>query len=87
MIRNFYAQAHIDGSKTILRGGPRCKDGGMELTLYVRQEGEIKTALEILCTSGCPPCEASDDLLISVTLPDDLEVTQEGRRITIHSTR
>ena len=35
-VRNFYLKANIDGYKTMLKGGPRRKDGGMEVTILQR---------------------------------------------------
>lgn len=44
-IRNSYIQATVDGRKTRVTGGPRSKDGGMEVTITQRNKGEIATAL------------------------------------------
>ena len=48
-IRNFWVTANIDGRGTKLAGGPRSKDGGMDITLYQRDNGCIETALRIRC--------------------------------------
>ena len=48
-VRNFWVEADIDGRQTMLSGGPRSKDGGMDVTVYQRDEGQIKTAVEIKC--------------------------------------
>ena len=49
MVRNFYLSGDIDGRNTVLSGGPACKDGGMELTITQRDDGEIIKALVINC--------------------------------------
>jgi len=46
-IRNFYINCEIDGRKSRLTGGPRAKDGGFNLTIYQRSEGEKIIALEV----------------------------------------
>lgn len=49
MVRNFWIDADIDGRATMLGGGPRSKDGGMDITIYQRDEGGIKRAFTINC--------------------------------------
>ena len=46
-MRNFWIEAEIDGKKTKLASGPRAKDGGFELTVKVRSNGESLRAVEI----------------------------------------
>ena len=48
-VRNFWIDADIDGRATMLGGGPRSKDGGMDITIYQRDEGGIKRAFTINC--------------------------------------
>ncbi len=48
-VRNFWVDACIDGRQTDVGTGPRAKDGGMEVTLYQRENGSISTALRIAC--------------------------------------
>ena len=48
-VRNFWVEADIDGRSTMLGGGPRAKDGGMDITIYQRDEGGIKQAFTIHC--------------------------------------
>jgi hypothetical protein len=50
-VRNFFLVARIDGRNTPVRGGPRGKDGGLLLTLYQRDEGRVREALNIICTA------------------------------------
>lgn len=46
-VRNFWIEADIDGRKTSLEGGPRSKDGGFNLTVYIRDHGSIAKALRV----------------------------------------
>jgi hypothetical protein len=46
-VRNFWIEANIDGHKTSLEGGPRSKDGGFNLTIYIRDRGSIARAVEV----------------------------------------
>ena len=48
-LRNFWLEASIDGRKSDLAGGPRNKEGGMEINLYQREHGESKTAMQVTC--------------------------------------
>ena len=48
-IRNFFLSATIDGRQTRVTGGPASKTGGMEIKVYMRNEGEITIPLEIEC--------------------------------------
>ena len=49
--RNFWINAAVDGRKTPLAGGPRSKDGGMEVLLTVREDGGISDVVRITCRS------------------------------------
>ena len=49
--RNFWVNAEIDGRETPLAGGPRSKDGGMDVLLTVREDGGISEAVRIVCWS------------------------------------
>ncbi len=49
--RNFWINAEVDGRKTPLAGGPRSKDGGMDVTLLVRDDGGISDGVRITCRS------------------------------------
>ena len=40
-VRNFWVEADIDGRATELAGGPRNKNGGMTICLYMREDGVI----------------------------------------------
>jgi len=47
VVRNFWIEADIDGRKTELAGGPRRKDGGFDAVVYIRDDGEISTAVTL----------------------------------------
>jgi len=52
--RNFYLEAHVDGQKTPLKGGPASKTGGLVIQIYQRHEGRIVQAFKISCGArGC----------------------------------
>lgn len=48
-VRNFWIDANIDGRETELAGGPRSKDGGMDVVIKQRDCGKITTAVKIRC--------------------------------------
>lgn len=52
-VRNFWADADIDGKRSNAVGGPRNKDGGMKITLYQRDNGTITTAINVDCFIDC----------------------------------
>lgn len=46
-VRNFWIEAIVDGRKTPIAFGPQGKDGGFELTVYMRDKGEVESVLSI----------------------------------------
>ena len=46
-VRNFWVEADIDGYNSTPAGGPRRRDGGMDVTLYQRKDGGIETAVRL----------------------------------------
>ena len=46
-VRNFYVEAAIDGRATGLGSGPRAKDGGMQVRIYQRSNGDITNPVYI----------------------------------------
>lgn len=46
-MRNFWIEGCVDGRRTGLTGGPRAKDGGFNLTVYVRDNGSSETAVRV----------------------------------------
>jgi hypothetical protein len=47
-VRNFWIEGKIDGRKPKLPAGPSKKDGGFDLTIYIRKEGDVHEAVTIL---------------------------------------
>ena len=56
-MRNFWIEATIDGKKTKLASGPRSKDGGFELFIYQRVNGE---SVNVLTVTGHAPTKGED---------------------------
>ena len=46
-MRNFWIEVKIDGRKTLLKGGPKSKTGGFELTLYQCDRGKSVKSLSL----------------------------------------
>jgi hypothetical protein len=71
-VRNFWLSAEIDGRKTSLDGGPRSKDGGMNLVIYQNHAGVPFKVLEVRCG---PQLSDLDTLITSVyDYQDNVEV-------------
>jgi len=47
MVRNFWIEAEVDGRKTPIAFGPRGKDGGFSLTVFMRNKDEAEVVLGI----------------------------------------
>jgi hypothetical protein len=50
--RNFWIDASIDGRKTPLTGGPRSKDGGFDLRIFMRSDSGIISPVYIRGWAG-----------------------------------
>ena len=48
-VRNFWIEAEVDGRKTPIKFGPRGKDEGFRLTVYMRNEGAVEA---VICVEG-----------------------------------
>ena len=48
-VRNFWVTVDVDGKATRVATGPRGKAGGMDITLYQRDAGEVVKVCDILC--------------------------------------
>ena len=46
-VRNFWVELEVDGQVTEYAAGPQAKDGGFSLTVKMRDQGEIITALDV----------------------------------------
>jgi|TARA_Y100000034_G_C6686293_1_gene301940 hypothetical protein len=71
--RNFHLTARADGNRTDATCSPRSKDGGMDITLRVRNHGEIVDAVDILCR------ERDGKLIIKIQ-PNQAIITETGER-------
>ena len=47
-VRNFWIELIVDGKKTRIATGPVRKDGGFDLTVKMRNDGEIISALSVI---------------------------------------
>lgn len=70
-VRNFWIDADIDGRQTMLSGGPRSKDGGMEVNIYQRNDGGIHHTVKV-------NCRANGDNLITDVYIDGILVGKHG---------
>lgn len=46
-VRNFWIDADVDGYTNRFGAGPRNKEGGFDLSIKMRNDGEIETAIRI----------------------------------------
>lgn len=46
-VRNFWIDADVDGYANRFGAGPRNKEGGFDLSIKMRNDGEIETAIRI----------------------------------------
>lgn len=44
-VRNFWLDAHIDGRRSSFASGPRARDGGFELVILSRDQGEVSRSV------------------------------------------
>lgn len=44
---NFWIELDVDGRKNVVATGPRSKDGGFSMTIYMRGEGGVEIAARI----------------------------------------
>lgn len=47
IVRNFWLELSVDGSKSNVETGPRAKDGGFDLTILMRDKGGIIRPMSI----------------------------------------
>ena len=71
--RNFWIELDVDGKKTRVATGPRSKDGGFSMTIYMRDEGGAETAArirgEVLWGGGELALNIAPDTSLQVTPP------------------
>lgn len=56
-MRPFWLDANVEGRQSSLCGGPRRKDGRMNIDLRQRDNGSSVTAFKIECESDGKTCE------------------------------
>lgn len=73
-MRNFWVDCKIDGRKTDLCGGPRSKDGGMEIEVRQRDDGRSVVVCKIQCEY-----DSSTDEVVTYVKNGDGNVIKEKR--------
>jgi hypothetical protein len=48
-VRNFWVEVDVDGRESTVATGPKNSQGGIDIDLYQRADGEVTTALKIRC--------------------------------------
>lgn len=81
VLRNFWVAGVVDGRKCPISGGPRSRDGGVNLTVYQRNNGRAAVALTI---EGTASRDGTLRLAIKARLP--CEVTCAGTTLRIKTT-
>ena len=46
-VHNFWLEANIDGKESLITGGPKSKDGGLNLDLFIRTHKQSERILNI----------------------------------------
>jgi hypothetical protein len=82
-VHNFQIHGRVDGRETGLNAGPRSKDGGISITVYMRDEGGIETGVTV---SGRA---TSDGRLVLDVAPGTAGTVTatEGGGFTVETTR
>jgi len=73
-VRNFWVDCEIDGRRTDLCGGPRSKDGGMEVVVRQRDDGRSVIAVKLMCEY-----DSSTDEVVTYVKDGDGNVIKEIR--------
>ena len=47
-VRNFWVDLSVDGRKDSVGTGPREKTGGMDATFYIRKDGDVHFAFDVV---------------------------------------
>lgn len=71
-LRNFWVDCYIDGKETPISSGPRSKDGGMEIIVSQRCDGESKAIVKIVSQ----PVVGTDEI-VTVVKDHDNNVIKE----------
>lgn len=46
-VRNWWIEGNIDGRDSTLTGGPVSKDGGIDITIYQRDKGQVTKVVRL----------------------------------------
>jgi len=70
-VRNFWLTAEVDGRRTDIETVPIASDGGMNLTILVREQGSVSESLvEIRCVS----VGGENKIFIEIVRGDESEI-------------
>lgn len=67
-IRPSFLEARVDGRKSIVRTGPRRKDGSMHVEVYIKYKGEIRTLFSL----DLHPIETNEGWIQKVRFDSDI---------------
>jgi hypothetical protein len=81
-MRNWWIEGQVDGRRSEMTGGPKSRDGGFELTVYMRDEGSSKIAVTV---SG--RATRAGELVLNVTPGTRMEATSCGQGFEIETKR
>lgn len=73
-VRNFWLEANVDGRDSSVGTGPRAKDGGMRITIYQRNDGQVDEALSVRCQA------AGTKLITRISIPGKEMIIVETER-------
>ena len=81
-VRNFWIEADVDGKKQSVATGPRRKDGGFDMTILMRDDGEVSRQKYLTILGRVN--QTTGELKLHVTahgVEDDVpELTIKGKR-------
>lgn len=78
-VRNFTVRARADGAAHSVEAGPRAGDGGMDIELSQRADGEVTDAADIRCRW------LDGTLRTTIRLPEGaVLVWPDGQRVALH---
>lgn len=74
IVRNFWISTDADGVQKTQATGPKGADGGFDTTVYMRTDGEVQEAVEILGRAH------GDRLVLTIRVATGEEITLESDR-------
>lgn len=73
-VRNFWLDLRVDGKSMAVQTGPRHKDGGFKLLIYMRDRGAVQYGLSIVGLCG------PDGRLTLQAYSEGKSITKQTRR-------